>query len=816
MGITHLELVCGLNNTYIIENTGFVYSAGENKYGSLGNGTRDSETEYVLVGDREFKVEPETKTMKEGDKEELEIEGNPFNVFNKNELSLSEYTIECDEPSVISLDLTKEKPELTAVGEGTAHINIRDNKTGKNIVLTRIVLEQEKDRIEKITVNNIEANLDDTSTEEMLVYKVKVITNDNTGTLKIQTKDLTDRISINRGTDWSYNGVLNQEIDITEKITEIPIKIGIKNNNGDYPLELDCKLIIEKLTDDIRIKQITGTSKTIDGDIEEVIAKAVTSTKYELIVKEWTDVSKIKVELYSKESEISIDGEILVKYMQEKDISLTEKETEIKLQVKSEAGTEVEYTLVIQKKEEIIPTLELEKVEVNGEEIKPEKDRKTYIAYVPYLAEEAEVKAIAKQDDTNVQIADNEKELKQSIKTVSITGIENTYEITLTDENGEEIVYNLILRKVEAEKDVTLESVYGTYGAETKVAKPKGNGKYELKIPKEINALDVTAQTSYPKAKVKITENKSYVRHKATENINLTEVVTEVLIKVLSEDESIEREYTLEIIKMSSNANLEKVEVEGNEATLGDDGNYHYILGQASFNVTVKAYTEEKAPYEAFVNIENSTYELYETEKNVAITAKEVEIPIKVKAEDGSTKTYKLIIEGLPDDTTIKEVIVNGKNATYIEGKNRYEIKDGSDNFDIDVTLNDLLATLELGTNPAKIGKDSIKVTKTGAETQIKVKVTSQNGLEIEEYTIAILEKSTNTELEKVIVNGSQVAKDLDGVYKVKLPNKTTDINIEAIAEDSYSITRIDGAENNSHIAKKTEVVTRRKSNLYL
>lgn len=38
--------------------------AGNNEYGSLGNGTRISEQEYTLVGDRKFKVEPEIKTMK--------------------------------------------------------------------------------------------------------------------------------------------------------------------------------------------------------------------------------------------------------------------------------------------------------------------------------------------------------------------------------------------------------------------------------------------------------------------------------------------------------------------------------------------------------------------------------------------------------------------------------------------------------------------------------------------------------------------------------------------------------------------------------
>lgn len=54
----------GINNTYIIENTGNVYASGNNTYGQLGNGTRTDELEHTLVGDRDFKIEPKTATMK--------------------------------------------------------------------------------------------------------------------------------------------------------------------------------------------------------------------------------------------------------------------------------------------------------------------------------------------------------------------------------------------------------------------------------------------------------------------------------------------------------------------------------------------------------------------------------------------------------------------------------------------------------------------------------------------------------------------------------------------------------------------------------
>ena len=64
---------------------------GNNQYGSLGNGTRDNKEEYTLVGNRNFKIDPITKTMKVGDIEEIEIKGEPFNVFGDTKIQSSEY-----------------------------------------------------------------------------------------------------------------------------------------------------------------------------------------------------------------------------------------------------------------------------------------------------------------------------------------------------------------------------------------------------------------------------------------------------------------------------------------------------------------------------------------------------------------------------------------------------------------------------------------------------------------------------------------------------------------------------------------------------
>lgn len=675
--------------------------------------------------------------MKEGDVEELQIVGDPFNVFNKKDISAGEYTFECDEETVIRLE-AGEKAKLTAVGIGTAHIKITDKKTGKEISITRIVNEASKDRIDEITVNNEEASLHETSTEDMLVYYVKVITNENKGNLKILTKDPTDRISIEgevpegEEREWSYNGTLNKEVELVEKITEIPIKVGIRNNEGDFPLEVDYKLIVEKVTDDIGIKEITATSKQEDGTEEIVKATAKTATVYEVIVKEWTDISNVKVTLNQTESKVSIDGEPHEKQTQTKVIDIDALTKEVKITVTSEIGTEVEYTLLIHKEsseaniisltvndeeakkisettyaktvssnvnkanikvavdnelasisingndyklstnEMEIPleeatvkvtinvrtsngnikeytltirkedeeqektTLGLDMLIVNGEIIEAETDKETYITYLPNAEITAEVRAIAKENEVWVKIAEEEKEKGESTRVVDTINPENTYKIVLNDDEGNTAEYTLIIRK--AETDVTLKEVDVIYGASEIEAKKVDPENYEIKVPEDLTEIDVKAITGYPKSKVQINEIGNFEKHENIKKVDLTEQETIVKIKVQSEDESVEKEYYLRIIKMSTNANLEKVEVDGEEASLGEDGNYHYYLKEAKVGVVVKAYTEEKAPCETYVNIENGVYELYETERGIAITSKQTEVKIKVKAENRNNK----------------------------------------------------------------------------------------------------------------------------------------------------------------------------------
>ena len=502
-GTNTFGIGAGAKNTYIIDKEGDIYANGEGINGSLGNGVPESSSEYSLVGDRTIKIEPETKIMQVGDVETLDIKGNPFNVFKEKEVSLDEYEFELTEEGGTNI-VSIANAELTAVSEGTAHINVKDKLTANVVNLTRVVIPRDKDRILQIAVNGINAELSKDSTEDNLIYHVKIDTKDTEGSLLVKTKETTDRISISAGADWSYNGILNDTISIGESLNIVRIKVGVQNNQGEF------------------------------------------------------------------------------------------------------TGEEFDYTLII----------------------------------------------------------------------------ENTY------------------------------------------------------------------------------------------------------------------------VRNRDNVNLLKVEVDGKEAKLKEDGRYYYTLDSAKTSVNVYAETEAEI---SFVSIQNNSYSLHHNRNEITICERETEVKIKVRAQDGTLKEYLLLIQGLPDNVNIKTVSVNGKEAVFNEIKERYEIRTNETEFNVEITLEDILASMILGTNEKAIGYDSISISKKGEETIVKVSVTSQSELVTEEYEIAIIEKSKNASLDTVIVNGKKVIKNADGEYYIGVAHKTENINVEAKAEDEYAITMINDTENASYIAVYNE-----------
>ncbi len=894
-GTNTYTIGAGYNNTYIIENTGSVYASGYNEYGALGNSLRKDSNTHMLVGNRKFEILPEKKIMLVNDKEKVTIKSDTFNVFKNGTKTAEEYTWESDNEGIVSA----KDGELTAHSTGTAIITVTDKITGENVKIERYVQDIDKHRIDKITVDSVEATPAGykEDEEEVMTYEVKIETSDDKGLLVVKTKDTSDLISLDED-EWTTDvghGSLAKEVELKEKITEIPVYIKITNGTT-----LKYIVKVEKISTDVGIKEI---KLTVGDDVLDesttINATPVSLTRYEAILPEDQDVTLADVIANSEYAYVSIDGKEYTQKEQTKNIALASSQSkEVKIIIKSESGIEQEYTLVIYKEsesaqleivtvnnikatkvsegkysvtvdsdvsigtvyvkaktnlaqvsiennkfsasentqsvqinnnpqevsihlklpnDEIVEyTLEihqktenlLDMVIVNSTVITPNKEG-IYEAYVPSAETSAIIRAIAKEVTSEVQIETNTPGKGESEAKVEVSNDKNTYKIKVTPEEGETKEYTVVIKK--AESDTSLKSLYVQKQEFTKYAEKVNETTYEVKVPRTYTDFDVTAITGYVNAQVSIGEIDVYTKNRSTKNIELSTEsdTTEVTIKVKSENGENVTEYTLRIVKMSNETGLQSVRVNDIDATYDKEtGEYTVYLQEAVTECNVEAVTVSES---AHVKINTEDYEEHETTRNVTIDSKRTKATITVKAEDGTIKSYVLNIQGLPDDITIKQVLVNDIEATYIEGEYRYEIRDSSDSYKIDVTLNDELATLVLGDNPSATGFDTINVSKEEGQTIVQVTVTSQNKLETQTYTIVIMEKSNNTELDTIKVNDEIIEPDLDGVYRVGVKNSVTQINVEAIAEDTMSITQINDKENNSYIATLEETIVNDK-----
>ena len=873
-------IAAGANNSYIIKTDGTVYARGINQYGQLGNSTReDSLTEFTLVGDREFSVEPESAIMYVNDVEKLteEITINEFNVFNKKVRNAGEYTWDSSNTDVV----TVANGEATAIAEGTSQITVTDNVTGAEVKITRVVIPVEKDRLDKIKVNDNEATI-----KEEYRYGVEVETNLNTATLVITTKDTTDKISIDGGTTWFEKGTLTKEIDIPNDENEVSIIVETTNGT-----QIPYTLIVKKIETDVSLESIT-----VDG----ITATATSSTNYEVVVPESTTISEIIAKANSSKAKVSINGE---GFLTERATANVEHKdsTPIKVPiiVQAENGDELEYTLTVYKEstalqlesltvngKEAIKTSEgvysitiarnlnnvevtakaiselvnvslnsgnaevkvstkqvaitdeitevqirlsttvdgvevykdyilniykkaesgnVEFVIVNGTVITPRTDG-TYETYLPAETLKATVKVIAQNETDYVQIETNEKELGSSEVEVQTPNDSNKYTIKIIDDEGNTEEYTLYIKKPSV--DATLKQITvsnGTYSVKATKSTEEEN-VYTAKV-KAYNNYTVTATTNNINAYVGIDAD-TKTKNIATKVITRTDEYMEVLISVTSENGDLE-EYTLKIFVMSSDASLEFIKVNNTLATLQADGTYLVNLTTAETNVNVNAQATSSV---ANVKVDSEEYELHTTTRNVTIDSKDTKTYIYVQAEDGTTKKYTLVISGLPDDATLQKVTVNGIEAKYIEGQNKYEIRLDDTEFNIEAIATDSLAKVSLNGGTSSVGSATTTVTKTGTVTTVTIKVTAQDGVDSSTYTLEIKEKSSDASISSVTVNGKAATKNADGNYEISVVNSVTTATIKVETNDSYATVYLDDNTNNSNNITVTKKITQRET----
>ena len=886
-GTNVFRIGAGYNNTFIISNTGFIYSAGDNKRGELGNGTSENDqstTKYnslvhTLVGDRNFEIDPENNTLEINEIEDINIKAKTFNVFGDKNKELDEYKWDAENTAILSI---LENGKVQGASLGTTQLIVTDKVTGEEKKGTRAVVPVDTDRIESITATGAEAEV-----TEAFKYKAKVPVDEDTtkSQVQIKTKLGTDQISIDNGATWE-KGIITKEIDILNNETEVPFIVKTEAGN-----EVNYTLTIVRVSNDNSIKNVTIQKADIGA--EEQITENE-SKIYETIVPS-TGENVVKVTTNHEKAYVSIDGQAKEEHEQTYTFEMEEPVKEIPLKITSESGKEETYTLKVYTKEYLAT---LNKVMVNGKEATKIDDKNyeavitdeidlasieattnfttskiginngekqqnaikeniqtvsdvtsatiqvesedgtkqneykltikkqrtnskiqelqvegktikeinnVYTAYVSTGVNNAMVKITTKNAEDTISLADFTEEKSTLEKSVEVNAETNAYKIQIkNNETGRNEKYTLIIKRGDTE--VGLKDIFAVNETTIREAEKVEDTKYEIRVLSTYTSTNLTINCINTESKIAVGQDNidagNYQIGTSTQTISLTEKETTVPVKVITADGGKEKEYTVNIIRSSDDAELNEVainELLGNndipaEISKTEENTYEVQLQNAVTSLKIKATAVNE---NTNVKIGEDEYSLKEATKEITLDSSLTEAIITVKTEYGTEKQYTLKINTLPAETGLKEVTVGNESASYNSIKGRYEIKVDNElsSYDIIAKSTDDLANITLGIKAGdvtKVGTVEATENKSGKETIVPITVTAQNGIESSSYDLAIIEKSSIANIGTVQVNGQEIEPDENGNYTANVKSTITDAEIRVESQNDNAKVTVD------------------------
>ena len=379
-----------------------------------------------------------------------------------------------------------------------------------------------------------------------------------------------------------------------------------------------------------------------DADSSEIIAKAI--------------YSKARAEINGLGEEVQITT---------RTVATIQDETIVKIYVRAGKGEnerEKVYTLTIDK-EGTEDIQGLFSVTVNGKEIKPVG--KIYNAYIGDKTSSVIVEAITISDKDLVKIGDTDAKVHISTQTVETNEGITTYTITVIDpeDSTKTKEYTLNIKKPSADNSLMSITV-GNKEFSKEAVKQNGSNIYKVSISDKYEKVDVIAKANYEQADVSV-NHEEYEKGVSSREVQTGEsepTKVDILIKATNGDVAT---YTLEIYKENSNNNLKQVTVDGNKATLSKTENdtYEYTLDKIVDKVTIGAIAEELS---SKVGINSYEQEKSASYRDVKFEGRSITVSIPVTSEDGTTRTYKLIVYALPDNVNLSLVKVNGKTANAV------------------------------------------------------------------------------------------------------------------------------------------------------
>ena len=364
-------------------------------------------------------------------------------------------------------------------------------------------------------------------------------------------------------------------------------------------------------------------------------------------------------------------------------------------------------------------------------------------------------------------VEDTDKaQIKSGTGTVNLNIGDNTLNIVVQAENGDEKTYKLHVRRLSNDNKLKSLEVKSTPSASLSPAFTSTFfGDYNYNYTEDVSSIDVKAIVNdTDKAMVGIVDangSETLTSSLNTASKTFTTNTSNVTIVVTAEDGSIQN-YTLNLVRAkSTDANLSSLIVNPGELVpvfSKETRNYNVTVDGNVTSIDVNA-----TPLSKYAKVESIT-------GNTNLNFGNNQVEVVVKAESGNTVTYTINVErkkydiALLDDIKVDGVSIDNFNKNTFE-YTLDKVPFSKNKINVDATKTNELSTVK--------GLGDIEL-KTG-DNQIVIEVTAHNGTTKNTYKLNIeREKNSDNLVKSIKVSGVTPILNDDGTYSVTLPNNKT------------------------------------------
>ncbi|TSD67873.1 T9SS type B sorting domain-containing protein [Inquilinus sp. KBS0705] len=493
------------------------------------------------------------------------------------------------------------------------------------------------------------------------------------------------------------------------------------------------------------------------------------------------------------------------------DITLVYGDNTITVQAKAEDGTTIiNYIVHLTRLKATDATLG--SLTVTGADVNPDFNGAitSYTATVDPTVASVTLSASVTEENATIKV--NNVSLASGATTGNLTLAfgDNTITVKVTAQDGTTIKnYIIHITRLKA-TDATLSSLV-VNGADISPEFDAATTDYTATVDPSVTSVTVTPTVNETNATVKV-NNITLASGTTSGNILLAFGANTITVKVTAQDGTTIKNYVIHINRpKSADATLSNLVV--NTADLDNEfdaatTNYTASVDPAVSSVTITPTTTNAG---ATIKVNNVTVASGHASGNIALAFGNNVITVKVTAQDGTTIINYTITVTRPKsaDATLSNLVVSGTNISpgFDSGSTDYTatVDAGISSVSITPTAGNANAVIKVNNATVLSGHASGSIALAFGDNLINIKVTAQDGITINNYTVTVTRSlSSDATLGHLVVNGADLSPVFDSgtnTYSASVTNTVSVISITPTVNNSNATVTINGVNVNSGTA---------------